>query len=44
MPIAPLQCFFIIYIYFVVVVVLFCFFVFRDRVSLCSPGCPELTL
>jgi hypothetical protein len=20
--------------------VLFCFFVFRDRVSLCSPGCP----
>jgi hypothetical protein len=22
----------------------FCLFVFRDRLSLCSPGCPGLTL
>jgi hypothetical protein len=32
----------------VVVVILVCLFwfvcLFRDRVSLCSPGCPELTL
>jgi hypothetical protein len=27
-------------LFFLLLLLLFCLFVFRDRVSLCSPGCP----